>query len=345
MKREFRALVLAAGRGERLRPLTGFEPKPLLPIGGRPLVEHTLAVLRRSGCVGVALNLHHLGERLRERLGESFGGMPLTWSPEAELLGTLGALAPLRDFWRSESELLVINGDSLCRWPVAGLLRRHRKSGAAATLLLSTRADTRAYGGGVGVAKDGRVVSLRPGDEHGEVHRRRVFAGAHVVATRLLGELSERPADFVDDLWAPLLERGEPVQTLSTRRSWREVGTPDLYLAAARKWARSRWPLGPLRRQWVSPDATLHATAKVRGSVVEGNVEVGEGARVSGSLLLPGARVGAGSRVVGSILGFGAALPPETTVERRVVTPKRADVPPRGNDSVVGTLVYGPLHP
>lgn len=345
MRREFRAVVLAAGRGERLRPLTGFEPKPLLPIGGRPLVEHTLSLLGRSGCRGVALNLHHLGERIRERLGGDFAGMRLTYSAEEELLGTLGALAPLRDFWGGGEEVVVINGDSLCRWPLAGLLRRHRRTRAAATLLLTSRADTGTYGGGLGISRDGRLVSTRLDGGYGEIHRRRVFAGAHVVSTRLLRELEPRPADFVADLWEPLLERGELVQTLTTRRRWLEIGTLELYLGAARRWSRGRLPLGWLRRGWISPRATVHARAKLRGAVVEDDAEVAAEARIARSLLLPGSRVGSGCRIVDSIVGFGAVLPPETAVERRLVTPKRADLPPGPADSVVGRLVYSPLGP
>ncbi|HSM15042.1 MAG TPA: sugar phosphate nucleotidyltransferase, partial [Thermoanaerobaculia bacterium] len=83
-----RALVLAAGRGERLRPLTAELPKPLLPVAGRPLVEHTLERLRAAGVEAVAINLHHRGERIRSALGESWHGLPLCYSEEPRLLGT-----------------------------------------------------------------------------------------------------------------------------------------------------------------------------------------------------------------------------------------------------------------
>ena len=93
-----RALVLAAGLGERLRPLTEFLPKPLLPVAGRPVAGHTLRALRKVGCEAAALNLHHLGDMVRSALGESYEGLPLTYSVEPRLLGTLGPLFALRDF-------------------------------------------------------------------------------------------------------------------------------------------------------------------------------------------------------------------------------------------------------
>ena len=81
-KLRLRALVLAAGRGERLRPLTDSAPKPLLPVAGQAVAAHTLERLRRAGCEEVALNLHYLGEQIHDRFGDSFAGMPLRYSPE-----------------------------------------------------------------------------------------------------------------------------------------------------------------------------------------------------------------------------------------------------------------------
>jgi len=87
--RRIRALVLAAGLGTRLRPLTSLTPKPLLPVRGVPILGHTLAQLAAVGCEAVAVNLHYLGDQIRQRFGDSHAGMPLTWSEEPEVLGTL----------------------------------------------------------------------------------------------------------------------------------------------------------------------------------------------------------------------------------------------------------------
>ncbi|NJL29677.1 MAG: nucleotidyltransferase family protein, partial [Thermoanaerobaculia bacterium] len=131
--------MLAAGYGSRLRPLTSFVPKPLLPIGGQPVVGHTLRRLARAGCEAAALNLHHLAETIPRALGESYWGLPLVYSHELEILGTLGALWPLRDFLRRADVILLANGDSLCRWPLRRLVRHHLESAADATLLLHAR--------------------------------------------------------------------------------------------------------------------------------------------------------------------------------------------------------------
>ena len=139
-ERRLRALVLAAGYGMRLRPLTDVVPKPMLPILGRPVIEQTLTELAAVGCEAAAINLHHLGDAIEEHFGGAFRGMRLVYSREPELLGTLGALGPLREFAAEADLFAVINGDSLCRWPLAKLVRGHRVSGAAATLLLTSDA-------------------------------------------------------------------------------------------------------------------------------------------------------------------------------------------------------------
>ena len=157
-----RALVLAAGRGERLRPLTATLPKPLLPVAGRPLLAHALERLRTAGCEAVAINLHHLGGQIREQFGDRFRGMPLVWSEEPELLGTAGALPPLRPFLEQAERVLVVNGDTLCRWPIEALLAAHARRQPAATLLVHRKADPRAFGGGVALEDDG-ITAFRPG--------------------------------------------------------------------------------------------------------------------------------------------------------------------------------------
>ncbi|HYX25322.1 MAG TPA: NDP-sugar synthase [Thermoanaerobaculia bacterium] len=342
--RRIRALVLAAGLGTRLRPLTELLPKPLLPVRGVPILGHTLTQLAALGCEAAAVNLHYLGEQIRQRFGDAHAGMPLTWSDEPELLGTLGALHPLKGFFAPADLVLLVNGDSLCRWPLRRLVRRHLAGGAAATLLLSSRADPAVFGGGVGVDRSGRLLSLRPGDpERGEVVRRYVFAGAHVVSPDLLARVGPAKADIVRDLYIPMLEAGERIDSVVFAGRWHDLGTPQRFLDATLDWARAEGPERLWRRSWISPEAGLGAGAQVRSASIEAGARVGEGARVERSILLPGARVGKGCVVRESILGFGAAVPPGTWVERRIIMPQLAGFSPGLDDSVVGGAIYTPF--
>jgi len=342
-----RALVLAAGLGTRLRPLTDVAPKPLLPVTGLPILGHTLQQLAAVGCEAAAVNLHHRGDKIRQRFGDAFAGMPLVYSEEPDLLGTLGALHPLKEFLAQADQVLLINGDSLCRWPLKKLIRRFHSDGAQATLLLTSQAPTADFGGGVGIDRDGRILSFRPSDpEQAEVVRRHVFAGAHVISPKLLDRVGPGKSDIVRDLYIPLLEEpGGKLTSLLTDRAWHDLGTPQRFLEGVIDWARPGWPERLWRQAWISPEAVVEPGAKVRRSAVEADSKVGEGALVERSVLLPGSRVGKGSVVRESILGFGAAVPPGTWVERRIIMPQRAGFTPGLDDSVVGEAVFTPFGP
>src|SRR4051812_17766208 len=267
--RRIRAVVLAAGVGTRLRPLTSLTPKPLLPVRGVPILGHTLARLAAAGCEAVAVNLHYLGEQIRQRFGDSHAGMPLTWSEEPEVLGTLGALHPLKEFLAPADLVLLVNGDSLCEWPFRRLIRRHLaghpRGNARSTLLLTSRADPARYGGGVGIDRAGRILSFWPGTaERGEVVRRYVFAGAHVFSPDLLERVGPGKADIVRDLYVPMLAEGATIGSIVDGGLWHDLGTPQRFLDGALDGARAGWPERLWRRSWISPEASLGAGAKVR---------------------------------------------------------------------------------
>jgi mannose-1-phosphate guanylyltransferase len=342
-----KALVLAAGLGTRLRPLTESAPKPLLPVLGVPILGHTLAQLAAVGCEAVAINLHYQGDQIKNRFGDRFNGIPLTYSEEPELLGTGGALHPLRDFLSQADLVLLINGDSLCPWPLQRLIRAHQAGSAAATLLLTRRADPQAFGGGVGIGREGEILSFRRGPEEAEpaALRRLVFAGAHVFAPALLDRVGPGPSDIVRDLYSPLLAEGGRLGSLVTSRPWHDLGTPRRFLDASLEWARAGWPARLWRRSWVSPEAEIAARVRLKEAAVEAGARVGEGARVERSVLLPGSRVGEGSTLREVILGYGASVPPGSWVERRIVTRRRDGAAPSLDDSVVGGVVYTPLDP
>lgn len=344
---DIRAVVLCAGRGLRLRPLTARLPKPLLPAVGRPVLEHTLAELRAIGCTSVAINLHHLPQTIRKRFGSAWQGMGITYSEEPELLGTLGALGPLRDFVAGGDLVLVVNGDSLCRWPLKKLVRRHLKSRADASLLVSKRARPERYGGGVLVGEDGRILALRGGRPAEKKERRRVFAGAHVFVPALLDRAAKpvagEPADFVNDLWEPLLTVHGRLQAVETRRRWHDLGTPRRYLEAVLDAARGRWPARLWRRRWMAGGARAEAGSKVKRSVMESGARAERGAKVVHSLLLPGAVASRGSRLSWTILGPDVELPIGAAIRARLVTASRSDVPIPEGGSVVGGVVYSKL--
>lgn len=350
-KSGFRAVILAAGFGTRLRPLTLSLPKPLLPVTGLPVLAHTLRALASAGCEAVAVNLHHQGEKIAARFGPEFDGMPIRYSRETSIQGTLGALTALRSFLREREDAVVVNGDSLSRWPFAKLLRHHRQHRPKATVMVSSRARVEDYGGGIGLTRKGRVTSFRPDapserarpaeatDEFTEA-RRGVFAGAHVLCTKLLEDVAEGPSDLITDLYEPLVAGGGQIDAVESNELWFDLGTPRRYLDGVLGWA-GRGKLG--RRGWTSSEAELSSKASVKSSVIEAGVSVGDDARIRRSLVMSGTTVGAGCRVTDSIIGSSVELSPGTMVENRLVTAARADTKPSEGASIVGGLVYARL--
>src|ERR1035441_6843406 len=135
-----KALVLAAGMGERLRPLTDVTPKPMLELGGRPLIHYPLAMLRRGGVTEVAINVHHLASAVRRGLGDGLGlGLRITYAPEPALLGTGGQLNGIREFLgenKNENTFVIANSDTILDLDLRAMLALHRDRGALATIAL-----------------------------------------------------------------------------------------------------------------------------------------------------------------------------------------------------------------
>ena len=270
--------------------------------------------------------------------------MRLVYSTEEpRRLGTLGALYPLRDFLGEADVVLLVNGDSLCRWPIPRLVRRHLAGGAAATLLLAGRVDPGPYGGGVAVDEERRIVAFSSGETpRGTVARRHVFAGAHALSPELLARVEEGPADIVRQLYRPLLAEGARLDGVVTLHRWHDLGTPRRYLEGVVDWARGPWWRWP-RRTWTGPGAAVARGARLSSSVIEAGATVEAGARLHRCLVMPGARVGAGAELRETIVGPDVELPARSRILRQVVVVARRGLPATEGDSHLDGLVYSPL--
>ncbi len=155
-----RALILAAGRGERLGPLTATTPKPMLELGGRPLIHYPLAMLQRAGITEVAINVHHLARKIQDGLGDGARlGVRITFAPEPVLFGTGGPLNGLRDFLGGDS-FVIANSDTILDLDLAAMLRFHRERGAVATLALFNP-DNAGYYSRLEIDRDSRLRRMR----------------------------------------------------------------------------------------------------------------------------------------------------------------------------------------
>lgn len=306
-----KAMVLAAGRGLRMRPLTLLQAKPVLPVLNRPLLHWTLRRLARAGVRDVVVNLHHLPETVVSALGDGRGlGLRIRYSREDVLLGTGGGPRAVRDVFGDEPFLLV-NGDVLLDLDARALFERHRRSGACATLALRPNPDSRAYSPVV-TDRRGRILSIagRPAPAAGTVS---MFASVHVMDPALLTRLHEGVSDSVRDLYLPLLAEGALLLGVRTRGAWYDLGRPSLYRDAQLR-------LLPRGRSLVDARARVSAGADVRHSVVGAGARVGA-SRVERSVLWAGAVVEGGARLSGAILATGAVVRCGERAERVVVLP------------------------
>jgi NDP-sugar pyrophosphorylase family protein len=338
--RPLRALVLAAGYGTRLRPLTDELPKPLLPVFGRPLLLRTLDALAGAGCEAAAINLHHLAEAIPAAVGDEHRGMRIVYSREEPILGTAGAFVPLVDFFAGCETALLVNGDSLCAWPLGELLERHRRRGGGATLLLAGRPDPRPFGGGIGIDGSGRVRAIRREPRFGPVARRRVYAGAYALDPALLARLPAGFSDSMRDLFEPFLAAGGRIDALVTWKPWHDLGTPRRYLDAMLELAARA---GDPDSGWRSDEARVAGDAELHRAVVERGARVESRATVEESLLLPDSAAGEHSRLRRVVLGPGVELPPRSAWSDVLLTRARASGEPPPGAHREGALLVAPL--
>ena len=141
-----KAVIMAGGEGRRLRPVTGGMPKPLVPLLGRPMLEHILLLLKRHGVTEVCCAVRYRAEEILRRFGDgSELGLRLSYRVEAEPLGTAGSVKNCADFIGGE-DCLVLSGDAACDFDLTALIEAHRAAGAAATLALCRERAPLRYG-------------------------------------------------------------------------------------------------------------------------------------------------------------------------------------------------------
>jgi NDP-sugar pyrophosphorylase family protein len=307
-----RAMIVAAGIGKRLRPLTNLRPKPAVPVRGIPLVAYPLALLAHAGVGEVTVNVHHLPESLIEA-SEAWcpPGLALRFSPEPELLDTGGGIARIAPFLRESDPCLLIGGDMVVDLDVRALLALHRASGRAVTAVLRRDPRAREFGT-IGVDRTGRMRRIgRRFDLGGEVDSG-VYTWVNVVSARAFDSLPQREVfSHLDDWWAPELARGSDaigaVVLPPEACRWEPVGTPAEYLHA-------NFSLPPLSYLDVDARAREIGARLLPDLVVGAGAELAAGAKLEHAVVWDGERVPAGCVGRDGVFAggrFHAALPLE----------------------------------
>lgn len=228
-------MILAAGLGTRLRPLTEHTPKCMMEVGGRPLLEHTLRWLGGYGVTDVVINLHYRGEAVREYFGDGRRlGVAITYSEESGLLGTAGGVKKMARHFGGP--FFVWYGDNLSRCRMDRLYRYHRERRAALTVALFRRRDP-ANSGIAGLDRRGAITRFVEKPAPAMVFSHWVSAGIMVVEPATLSLLADgQAADFGRDLFPAMLARGLPLYgyRLTRAEGLRWLDTPADYRRLAR---------------------------------------------------------------------------------------------------------------
>jgi mannose-1-phosphate guanylyltransferase len=322
-----KAMVLAAGLGTRLRPLTYEIPKPMVPVLDRPVMAHILGLLKRQGFDQVIANLHYFPDAVRGYFGDR-----LEYRYEEELLGTAGGVRNVAEFF-GDDPVVVISGDALTDLDLNGLVARHRQAGGIATLTVKKITDTREYGVVIHDS-DGRIQGFQEKPDPAEALSDLGNCGIYCFSPEIFDYFPDRPfADWAQDVFPALLENDVPFHIHAIEDYWNDVGS----LGELRQ---GTWDAlaGELRLEVTGQPTGTDGVTVGEGSSVDGvdvvdppvwvgqGVEIGDDVRLIGpvavgdrcrigagsalrdTIVFPGTRVAPGTIAIGAIIGRGGIV-------------------------------------
>ncbi len=321
-----KAVIMGGGQGTRLRPLTCNTPKPLVPLGNRPVIDYVLQGLNRLELETVYITLFFLPEEVRATVGEGDSyGFRIRYCVEDEPLGTAGALGLLSE--RLTETFVVVSGDAFTDIDLGKALDFHRSKGGLATMVLARVPRPLEFGVVLTDSQD-KVYRLLEKPSWGEVFSDTVNTGIYIFEPSVLDYIeSSRPVDFAKDLFPQLLGLEKDIYGYVADGYWCDIGTVEQYHKAQIDLLKGRvsWlPAGEARAEqlWVGANCDIDSTAIIErpavigenctiaagvkitgGSVIGPNAIIESGAIIDRSILWSNCYIGKEAEVVGSILG------------------------------------------
>lgn len=290
-----KGMILAAGHGTRLRPLSYELPKPIVPVLGRPLCSYNMEFLYRAGVREFVLNLHRQPKLIQQRIGGWAGKrIGLQYTVEPEILGTGGGIRNAGKLL-SGGTFVTANSDTVVRFPFASALAFHRVKQAMATLILFPDPEKRYTP--VWVDEDGRISGF--GSDAGGGIRSGFYTGIQILEPELLGRIPEgKSSCIIRETHTPLIREGAPIFGFLSSGYFREFGSPADYLNGTLALLSEK-----NQSVYISPRAKIAPGARIGpDAVVEEGASVGEDATVTRAIIWPGAALAAGQELSNAIL-------------------------------------------
>jgi mannose-1-phosphate guanylyltransferase len=286
-----KAMILAAGFGTRLRPLSEMKPKALMPVANKPVLARNIEYLISHGITEIIVNAHHHSNQLVDYLknGSSFG-ISVEVKVEFEILGTGGGIRNTEGFWDKEP-FLVINSDILTDIDLAAVYQVHQTSGALVTLVLH---DCEPFNQ-VQVDDQWYIMDIAKGNTPG----RFAFTGIHVINPEILSHIPQGIFSDIIECYRELICQRKPVRAcLVTGHYWRDIGSIQSYLEANRELAGNSFVIGP--------GCSIESSAKlIDWGVVGENSRLGKNVALQRSVLWEGVAVKEGIKVVDAVVTSG----------------------------------------
>jgi NDP-sugar pyrophosphorylase family protein len=303
-----KAILLAGGKGTRLRPLTIHTPKPIVPIFERPFLHYQLDLLKQVPEIDeVILSLNYQPRRIEEIFGDGGdSGLGIRYVVEPAPLGTAGAVRYAGESIRES--VVVFNGDVLTQVDLAAVIRLHRERKARATIVLTPVENPSAYGL-VETDADGNIQRFLEKPKPDEITCDTINAGIYILEPDTFDRIpKDTPWSIERSFFPSLIERGETFVAYIYRGYWIDIGTPEKYMQVHRDIMDGRYNAAPFAGErskvWVSPDARVDP-----GAILEGPCFVDEGAIVK-----TGARIGPYS-----VVGRQCHVEEHATLEHAIV--------------------------
>ncbi len=332
------AIVLAGGKGTRLRPLTNNRPKPLLPVLERPCIEYVLMALDEAGIDEIIIACGYRAHDLVEALGDQTpGGTSISFAFEDEPAGTAGAVKLLE--YAIDGTFIVASGDVLADVDMRALIDHHDSKKAFATMALTT-VDRPEEFGIVGLDEEGRIERFKEKPPAHQIFSHLINAGIYVLEKGVFQHIPEgQMFDFSKNLFPSMLEKGEALFGAQLTGMWKDIGRPsDLLEAniemASRKGSYQKAPnlFPPVH---IGDNVLLEEQAELSSSVIGSSITGGEGSRIESSLLMDGCRIGERCHLEGCVLGKDCVVGNGSTLTRCALGDGTAIAP--------GTVVEGSL--
>lgn len=304
-------MILAAGLGTRLLPLTKEKPKPIIPLLGKPLIYYTLEQLKKAGVNEVVINLHHLPLKIKDSVGDgSRFGLRIHYSLEPEILGSGGGLKKAESFLK-DGTFFLLNGDIFFRADFKKIFDFHKKNKAFATMVLRKDKKVHEYGA-IGIDSENRIRQfLGEPNLNGIPIQDLMFTGIHVLEPDIFKFLPEEEFSNINRVAYPNFLQQKKVLGYTFGGFWRECGNPQDYFQANLELLKKKKSKTPkITGVKIKPPVFIGKNCKIgKGArlgpnvIIGDNCVIGENSVLSNALLWDGVKTRAKSKITGQILG------------------------------------------